>query len=139
MTHAVVNETINAPIDAVWANLGNFAGIEPGPGIDSVAYEGEGVGMVRHIGLPNGLVVERLEVHDQASHTFAYAIINDDCPLPFSDYSARVVMTDNGAGGTDIEWTGTFEPKGVDDDQAIKIATGIYTGAIARTRKNLSA
>ena len=89
--------------------------------------------------MPNGLVVERLELHDEATHTFTYAIINDDCPLPFSDYSATVVMTDNGNGGTDIEWTGTFEPKGVDEAKAIKIASGIYTGAIARSRKNLTA
>ena len=137
MAEAKVQDTINAEIGAVWAELGNFAGIQLGPGIDSVEYEGEGVGMLRTIGLPHGNVVERLEIHDEGTHTFKYAIINDDSPLPFSDYSATVIMTDNGDGTTAVDWTGTFEPKGVDEAQAVKVACGIYGGAIAGAKKAL--
>ena len=75
MAEVKVVEKINACVDRVWAQLGNFAGIQPGPGIDSVEYEGEGVGMTRAIHLANGTVVERLDHHDAATKTFSYAII----------------------------------------------------------------
>ena len=136
MTQAKVEQSIAADIEAVWNILGNFAGIEPGPGIEAVAYEGEGVGMLRTITLPNGTVVERLTAHDAARHTFTYAIINDDSPLPFADYSATVTLTAQD-GGTHVDWTGTFEPRGVDEAKAIAIASGIYQGGIARAAKVL--
>ena len=138
MAQATVKENIAAEVGAVWPLLSDFASIQPGPGIESVDYEGEGVGMVRTIGLPNGKVVERLDVLDEATHTFQYAIINDDCALPFSNYSARVIMTDDGKGGTDVDWTGTFDPKGVDEATAVQVASGIYAGGIARVRKALT-
>ena len=138
MAQAKVVETIEANADAVWQELGNFSGIQPGPGIDSVDYEGEGVGMVRTIRTPNGNVVERLENHDAQARTFTYAIINDDSPLPFADYSATVNMTDNGDGTTTVDWTGTFEPRGVNEEKATKIASGIYAGAIQGARKALA-
>lgn len=130
MAEAKVVKTIKADIGAVWGELCNFAGIQPGPGIEAVEYEGEGVGMLRTLTLPNGVVVERLEEHDAATHRMTYAIINEDSPLPFSDYSATVSLSDNGDGSTEVDWTGTFEPRGADEATAINVATGIYAGGI---------
>ena len=139
MAQAKVVETVAAQADAVWEILGNFAGMQPGPGIDAVDYEGEGVGMVRTIRTPNGIIVERLENHDAGLRTFTYAIINDDGPLPFSDYSATVNITDNGDATCTVDWTGTFEPRGVEEEKAIRIASGIYNGAIKGAKKTLGA
>ena len=93
--------------------------------------------MVRTIGMGGGQVVERLDVHDAKTRTFTYSIINDDCPLPFSDYSATVVITDNGDNTAAVDWTGTFEPKGVPEADAINVATGIYAGAIKGAQRAL--
>ena len=134
MAQAKVVEKINAPIDRVWSQLGNFAGLEPGQGIESVEYEGEGVGMTRAIHLANGTVVERLDHHDPATKTFSYSIINDESPLPFADYSATVVLVDDQDNTTTVEWTGSFEPKGVEEAQAVKFASSIYTNAINGAR-----
>lgn len=137
MAEAKVVKSVNAHIDAVWGQIGNFSGIEPGPGIEAVSYDGEGVGMTRCITVPGGDIVERLERHDESAHVFTYAIINDNCPLPFSNYSATVQMTDNGDGSTTVDWTGTFDARGVPEAQAIDIATGIYAGAIKGARQVL--
>ena len=134
MSEAKVVKTVSAPADAVWDQLGDFSGIEAGGGIDSVSFEGEGVGMTRTIVMGGRPVVERLEVHDSAERTFTYVIINDDSPLPFSNYSATVKIIDNEDGTSTVDWTGSFEPRGVDEEQAIDMATGIYAGAIKRTR-----
>jgi hypothetical protein len=134
MSEAKVVKTVKASTDAVWAQLGDFSGIEAGGGIDSVSYEGEGVGMTRTITMGGRPVVERLEAHDSEERTFTYAIINDDSPLPFSNYSATVRIFDNEDGTCTVDWAGTFEPRGMDEDQAINMATGIYAGAIKRAR-----
>lgn len=137
MAQVKVVEGINASADAVWEILGNFRGIQPGPGIDDVIYAGEGVGMTRQMVTPNGDVIERLDRFDPQARQFAYAIINDGGPLPFANYSAAVAVNDNGDGTTTVEWTGTFEPRGVDEEKAVKIATGVYTRAIDGARKAL--
>jgi carbon monoxide dehydrogenase subunit G len=134
MAQAKVVQSIKANADDVWQILGNFKSIQPGPGIDSVVYAGEGVGMTRTISTPNGDVVERLDVYEPSARQFAYAITNDGGPLPFADYSAVVAVNDNDDGTTTVEWTGTFEPRGVDEETAVKFATGIYTRAIDGAR-----
>ena len=134
MSEAKVVKTVKASADAVWEQLSDFGGIKPGGAIESVSVEGEGVGMVRTMNLSAGRVVERLDRHDSSNRIFTYAIINEDSPLPFSDYSATVVITDNGDGSSTVNWTGTFEPRGVDEAQAINVATGIYAGAIKGAR-----
>ena len=139
MTEARVVKQINAPADAVWAQLSNFSSIKAGGPIESVSYEGEGVGMVRTIGMGGGSVVERLEAHDDTSRSFTYSIINEDSPLPFSNYSATVSISDNGDGTCEVDWTGTFDPRGVEEEQAVNVATGIYAGAIKGARIALGA
>ena len=134
MSEAKVVKTVKAPADAVWAQLGNFSGIEAGGGIDSVTYEGEGVGMIRTIVMGGRPVIERLEAHDAGERTFTYAIINDDSPLPFSNYTATVRIADNGDDTSTVDWVGRFEPRGVEEADAINMATGIYAGAIKRAR-----
>ena len=139
MLEAKVVETIQSDIESVWAQLGNFAGIKAGPGIDSVDYEGEGEGMTRSINMSNGSVVERLDVHDSGEKVFTYSIINENSPLPFVGYSATVCLADNGDGSTAVDWTGSFDARGVEDEKAVKLAKGIYSNAINNAKKLLEA
>ena len=134
MAQAKVVEVINAPIDRVWKQMGNFASIKPGPGIDAVDYKGEGVGMTRTMQLTTGTVIEKLNHHDSAKKTFTYAIINEDSPLPFKNYSSTVQLLANDDNSTTVEWTGTFEPKGVEEAKAVRLASGIYANAIKNAR-----
>ena len=134
MATVTVNESVNANARDVWNALSDFGGIKVGGPITDFHLDGEGVGAVRTITMGGGQVVERLNVHDDASMTFAYSIINDDCPLPVSNYSATVHITPDGDNACTVEWTGTFEPRG-DEDAACKVVRGIYTGGIAGARK----
>lgn len=134
MAEAKVVETIEADIDKVWPEISNFRSIEPGAGVEAVDYEGDGVGMVRRIKTPNGTIEERLESCDDAAHEFSYAIVNDDHPLPFSDYSAVVKLEDNN-GSTTVNWVGTFNSRGIEDDKAVELACGIYKNLIDQARK----
>ena len=137
MTETKVVEKINASLDLVWSNLGNFAGLKPGSGIESVDYKGEGVGMIRSIKLSIGTVVERLDHYDPEAKNYTYSIINEDCPLPFLNYSAEVQLLKNGDNTTTVEWTGTFEPRGIEESQAKTLAYNMYSNAINGARLEL--
>ena len=134
MTRVNVSEDIDGAAADVWAALSDFGGIKVGGPITSFETEGDGVGMIRTIGMGGGQVVERLDRHDADAMVFAYSIINDDCPLPVSGYSATVQITDKGDGTSNVDWTGTFEPVGSEAD-AVKVVEGIYRGGIAGARK----
>ena len=135
MTTAEVTETLNASAKDVWAILGDFGGIKVGGPITSFEMEGEGVGAVRTIGMGGAKVVERLEAFDAAEMSLKYTIINDDCPLPVSNYSSTINVTDNNDNSCTVAWVGTFEPKGAAEEQAAEIVRGVYAGGIAGARK----
>ena len=137
MTTVTVSEDVKANAKAVWAALSDFGGIKVGGPVTSFETKGSGVGMIRTIGMGGGKVVERLDRHDAAAMVFAYSIINDDCPLPVSDYSATVKITDKGDGSCHVNWSGSFEPKGAESD-AVKVVEGIYRGAIGGARRALA-
>ena len=137
MAETKVVEKINASLDRVWSNLGNFAGLKPGSGIESVDYKGEGVGMIRSIKLSIGTVIERLDHYDSEAKNYGYSIINEDSPLPFLNYSATVQLLKNEDNTTTVEWTGTFEPRGIEESQAKTLAYNMYTNAINGARLEL--
>jgi hypothetical protein len=134
MTTVTVREQIDGKARDVWNVLSDFGGIQVGGPITSFEIEGNGVGAVRTIGLGGGRVVERLERHDAEALAFGYVIVNDDSPLPVSNYAANVQITDQGNGTCQVEWTGTFEPKGASAADASKVVEGIYKSGIARAR-----
>ena len=137
MAETKVVEKINASLDLVWLNLGNFAGLKPGSGIESVEYKGEGVGMTRSIHLSIGTVEEKLDHYDPEAKNYSYSIINEDCPLPFLNYSATVQLLENDDNTTTVEWTGRFEPKGIEESQAQTMAYNMYSNAINGARLEL--
>ena len=74
----VVEETVAAATDKVFAVIGDFAALENNEMIKDFTVTGTGVGAVRSITLANGGVFEeRLEKHDGPARTFTYAIINE--------------------------------------------------------------
>jgi len=135
MTTTEVKETVNANAKAVWDILGDFGGIKIGGPITAFEVEGDGVGAVRTITMGGANIVERLEAFDANGMSLKYAIINDDCPLPVSGYSATINVTADGDNACTVEWIGTFEAKGAPEAQASEIVKGIYTGGIAGARK----
>lgn len=137
MTQVKVVEKVGASAGDVWKRLSDFGGIEVGGIVESFKMEGEGVGAIRTIGVGGGLVVEKLDRHDSAERVMMYSIINEDSPLPVSGYSATVRIADDGDGSCTVDFTGTFEPKGVPEEQAVEMIKGIYAGAIQAARDGL--
>lgn len=139
MAEVRVSESIAAPAAKVWELLGDFGGVTRwgGPMLQSCRVEGEGVGAVRHIGLPGGAeVVERCEACDDAGRSLTYAIVGKS-PIPVRNYRSTVTVVETGPSACRVDWTGSFEPEGVSEEQAQSLVRGVYTGGIAGVRKHL--
>lgn len=134
-SEVVVTDTIAAPIADVWRLASDFGGLDKiMDGIESLETEGEGIGMLRRLPSRGGEVVERLEELDEANWRTAYSILS--APLPFKDYYA-VIQLSEAEGGTEVEWSGSFEPDGVPAEKAEKLARGIYGAGIDGFKKAL--
>ena len=139
MTDVKISETVAAPAAKVWELLGDFGGVSKwgGPMLQSCKIEGEGVGAVRRIGLPGGMeIAERLEALDAAKRSLTYSIIGKS-PIPIKNYVSVCSVVETGANACRVDWSGTFEPDGVAEEQAKGMVSGIYTGGIAGVKKLL--
>ncbi|OBA60460.1 polyketide cyclase [Mycobacterium sp. 1100029.7] len=78
-------------VHSSWARQGN-----PAPG---------GVGAIRKIGVRPILAQEEIVEYEQDRRQ-VYKLVGP--PSPAKDYYGTVVLTPNAAGGTDINWSGSF-------------------------------
>ena len=137
MATAVIHDELAAPVDRVWACFADFGDLSAwAPGRSRVPVEGGGVGAVRTVDADGAYIRERLEAYDSAGHTFTYAIL--ESPFPFTGYVATVRLRDVGGGRTAIEWSGTFEPRGVPAARAADMIEGIYRMFVARLKETLA-
>lgn len=113
--------------EAVYELLADFGNCSWMKGVTKTEVEGDGVGMVRMIyagPAENPPVHEKLTERDDLKRMVAYTIPENN-PLPVDNYSANVVVTEVG-NGCQIEWNGSFEAKGVDDETAKTTVEGMY-------------
>lgn len=116
---------INAPAADVWAVIGDFGAL---PKYVEAAVEskvdGEGVGAVRTLTLPDGASLrERLEHFDPGVMTLKYSIV--DGPLPVADYLSTMVLSAT-EGGCELVWSSEFNASGASDEDARNAMAGIY-------------
>ncbi len=136
MASVKITDRIEASADKVWDLVGDFGGIERyTSGFQKVVAEGKGLGAIRTITLPNGIEMkERCELHDPARRTLDYSIIAG--PMPITGYLARIQLFEDGA-ACRIEWSSSFEPKGISEAQAVSMIEGVYRGGIKGLKKAL--
>ncbi len=132
---------MGAAATAVWDVVGDFRGLIEamieGTG-GRVEVEGEGVGALRTVTLGTDVLVERLEDQDDAAWRTTYSMLVTG-PFPVTGYRSTIELTPAGRDRCELEWTGTFEPAGVDDDVADAAVRGVYTGAIAMLHRRFGA
>ncbi|MCG0283509.1 SRPBCC family protein [Streptomyces sp. PSAA01] len=129
---------VSVPPERVWQLIGGFDALPDWlPYIsESVAAEG---GRVRHLrNEEGGVIVERLVAFDDAARSYSYAIL--EAPFPVTDYlsTLRVREVPGRPDASRVEWSGTFTPTGVSDDEAVALFHGIYADGLAALRNTLA-
>ncbi|MDG2304048.1 MAG: SRPBCC family protein [Candidatus Binatia bacterium] len=129
-----VEEEVDAKPETVWALVREFGGVkEWNDGIDSCEVDGSGIGAVRTLKMGGIEIQERLEHIDDTGRTFSYSIISG--PVPVENYLASMTIHDAAEGKARVTWQGSFDPKGVAEEDCAKLFTGVYQGGIAAIRK----
>ena len=136
---SVVRE-LNAPVDAVWDVVGDFADVSwamPGAKVDVI---GEGPGMIRRLHIPDGgSVDEVLETWDATARSFSYTIPGD-MPMPVADFRAWVELEPIGANGTRVSWNAAAKAlPGTSGAEGQAIFEGLYGQLIDSLEAHLAA
>ncbi|MFF4960785.1 SRPBCC family protein [Streptomyces sp. NPDC001222] len=136
MATTTVSLEIPVTADRVWQLIGGFGALPDWlpfiPG--SELREG---GRVRRLkNEDGGVIVERLEAFDNKARTYSYSIV--EAPFPITGYLSTLSVHEvPGGQSARVEWTGTFTPVGVTDEEAVSLFHGIYTDGLAALRQTL--
>jgi len=139
MTNVTEKGTINATADEVWKTLSSFRNVEKYiPLIKSSSVEGSGVGAKRTCVIPSesgqeGKIEEEIKSLDNDAKTFSYSITSS--PMPLENYLSTVKVKDLGNGRCEVEWSSTFKPKGIPEEEVAKMINDIYVTAIDGLKK----
>lgn len=125
MAHTSTSIKISASPEKVWQLIGGFDSLPDWlPYIPSSEVT-EG-GRVRHLANPDGdTIVERLVAFNEKERYYTYAILK--APFPVTKYESTLQVKEDADGKSSlIEWSGSFTPVGVSDQEAIDLFHGIY-------------
>jgi carbon monoxide dehydrogenase subunit G len=119
MTQGVVEVTVGAPPDEVWAKVGDFGGLgDFFPGIESFRLEGDD----RVIGMFGMEIRERLVSRDETSRTLSYSVVDG---VPIDSHLATITVEPEGD-GSKVTWAYDVEPA-----EMASIFGDTYKGALA--------
>lgn len=120
MPRTAVVKGVDAPAEAVWALLSDFADIGWIPVIDHVEIDGDGLGMTRAInGSGDQPILETLTHRDDERMELGYSIAHS--PFPVTRFEAIVtVRPAAGGNGAEIAWEVDYDPQ--DNDEAAALA-----------------
>jgi hypothetical protein len=136
MAEAFAGLDVALPAAKVWELIGGFGSLP-----DWLPYipksELTDGGRVRHLSNPAGEpIVERLLSFDESARSYRYAILK--APFPVTGYVSTLAVLDKGATACRVEWSGTFVPAGVTDQEASQLFARIYEDGLDALKKRLA-
>jgi hypothetical protein len=125
MAQASAAIDIPASPNEVWQLIGGFDSLPDWlPNIPkSELREG---GRVRHLASDSGdTIIERLERFDNTGRTYSYSIVK--APFKITNYLATIrVEAKDSENSSHVEWSGSFTPNGISDEEASKLFQGVF-------------
>ena len=118
-----VTATLNAPVEPVWALVGNFGGLKAwSASVKDCIVEGHGVGSHRVIVTAAGSVRERLDEWDPSAYRVVYAV-ESGSSLPVRGMRATITLTPETGSRTRVDWRVDGEPLGRTEEVAAQLTT----------------
>ena len=128
MASTIASIVIPASAERVWQLIGGFNSLPDWlPYIlDSALSEG---GRIRTLANPAGeAIVERLEAFNDKERFYSYSILK--APFPARDYFATIRVRTAGEEASVVEWSGSFTPVGVSEQEVTQLFHGIYADGL---------
>lgn len=130
MANTTTTITISATPDEVWQLIGGFNSLPDWlPYIPSSELS-QG-SRVRHLANPDGdAIVERLEAFNNKERYYTYSIM--EAPFPVTNYLSTIHVRESTEDSNTavVEWSGSFTPVGVSDEEAKNLFHGIYADGL---------
>lgn len=159
-TRQKVSETveINAPVEKVWARIGNFQDMSWHPAV--AKSEGQGGNTPGEVAPPaasrkltlqgdgTATIDELLYKYDATKMSYSYRITKVDVKvLPVNDYSSHLTVKPGEGGKTIVEWRGAFyrgylnndPPPELNDEASVAAVKGVYRLGLDALKKELEA
>ncbi|OON82613.1 SRPBCC family protein [Streptomyces tsukubensis] len=134
---ASVAREIPAPADRVWRLVGGFDALPDWLPYIPSSVPGEG-GRTRTLtNSDGGVIVERLISFDEKGRSYSYSI--EQAPFPVTGYLSTITVRETGENSSTVEWSGTFTPDGVSDEEAAELFRGIYDDGLTALRDSFGA
>jgi Polyketide cyclase / dehydrase and lipid transport len=129
--------TFAADVKDVWAAIGPFCAIGDWyPGLESCSEEQVDGATLRHLVAGDGSqFLEKLVSQDDDGMSYTYTI--EEGPLPVADYVSTISVSQSDD-QTLVEWSGTFEPDGATEAEAVDVVTGIYETGLDAIRQRFA-
>jgi hypothetical protein len=132
--------SIEVPVSAnrVWQLIGGFNSLPQWLPFVPHSELSEG-GRVRNLKTADGqTIVERLEAFDEKGRSYSYSFV--EAPFPAKDYLATLSVQDiPGKAASVVQWSGSFTPVGVSDNEVTELFHGIYVEGLAALKQSLAA
>ncbi|MFJ9965066.1 SRPBCC family protein [Streptomyces avermitilis] len=137
MATTTVSVDVPASPDRVWQLVGGFDSLPDWLPYIPTSAPSDG-GRVRSLTNDDGgVIVERLEAFDNKARTYSYSILQ--APFPVTGYLSTLTVHETpGQDTARVEWSGTFTPDGVSDDEAIALFHSIYADGLAALAQTLT-
>ncbi|MGW0877030.1 SRPBCC family protein [Streptomyces sp. NPDC002740] len=128
---------IPASAERVWQLIGGFDSLPDWLPYIPTSELSDG-GRVRSLrNEDGGMIVERLEAFDNTARTYSYSILR--APFPVTGYLSTLTVHETAGQDTArVEWSGTFTPDGISDDEAVALFHSIYADGLAALHHTLT-
>ena len=129
--------SIKLPVSAgrVWQLIGGFNALPDWLPYIPHSELSEG-GRVRTLANPDGdAIVEQLEAYNDKERYYSYSILK--APFPAKDYYATLRVKPDGESASVVEWSGSFTPVGVSEQEVVQLFNGIYTDGLQALKEKI--
>jgi hypothetical protein len=135
---ATVTHVFPIAANILWKMIGDFGdtGKWSGRPPEACVQQGSGIGALRTLTLADGrVIVDRLEA--QGEYYYSYSIVTS--PLPVQSYRATMSVAPLTDKSCVFTWSGTIEPAGLTDEQAVAFFEDIYRMGIGLMNQGIAA
>ncbi|MEU5037965.1 SRPBCC family protein [Streptomyces rubiginosohelvolus] len=137
MTGTTVSTELPVSADRVWQLIGGFDSLPDWLPYIPTSELSEGGRVRTLVNEEGGVIVERLEAFDNAARSYSYSILR--APFPVTGYLSTITVHEGSAPDRAcVEWSGTFTPDGIGDDEAAALFHGIYADGLAALTRSLA-
>ncbi|MFB7138683.1 SRPBCC family protein [Gottfriedia sp. NPDC056225] len=138
MTNTKVTMEIPASATQVWNLIGGFNALPDWLPYIPTSELSEG-GRVRSLANPDGnAIIERLEAFNEKERLYTYSIMK--APFPVTNYLSTIqVFEHSDKNKSIVEWSGSFTPVSVSDEEVIDLFHGIYKDGLEALNKAFNA